>query len=112
VKISATRQGGGTGGLSTDLTNVYSVAPCGAGERALGVADKDGAVGSLVGVLCGGSVPVKAGGAITAGAKVMSDATGQAVAWTSAASEANNALGIALETGVNGNDVEILLNVG
>jgi hypothetical protein len=111
VKIGANRQGGGAGGLSTDLTNLPSVTVCGAGERALGVADKDAAVGALVGVLTGGVVPVTAGGTITAGAKVMSNATGQAVAWTSAASEANNSLGIALADVTNGNTAEILLNV-
>jgi hypothetical protein len=87
------------------------MATCGAGQIAFGVAKYDVASGSLGGVYGtpGRIVPVVAGGAVTAGQKVMSDAAGEAVTWTSAASEANNALGYALNTAADGELVEVKL---
>jgi hypothetical protein len=112
VKISGNRTGGGVETGVTDVTdNVYSMATCGAGQIAFGVAKYDVASGSLGGVYGtpGRIVPVVAGGAVTAGQKVMSDAAGEAVTWTSAASEANNALGYALNTAADGELVEVKL---
>lgn len=93
-------------GPTTPLTggNLIQVAQCVAGDRALGVADRDASgSGEVLGVITGHDiVPMVSGGATTAGAKVMSDANGAAVPWTSAASEANNALGIAVSAAAGG----------
>ena len=100
--------------LGSDASgNPYKVAPCaGNTDRALGVAKYDQAtVGNKVGVACAGVVIVTAGAAITAGQYVMSDASGQAIPWVSAASEANPKLGLALDDCANGADAEILLMV-
>lgn len=69
VKISANRDGNGS----------LSVAPAGAGDRALGVAAWSAAAGQIVRVARGGVVKVTAGAAITAGAAVQSDANGAAI---------------------------------
>jgi hypothetical protein len=85
VKISGNRTGGGGGGLGTDLANVYQLSNCTvAGEYTLGVSKYDAANGSLVGVHTtpGMHVPVTAGATLTAGTAVMTDATGQAIPWT------------------------------
>ncbi len=66
--LSATTEGGN-----------IPVATCGAGEKAMGVFQRDKAVNELVGVFCEGVVPVLSGAAITAGAEVESDANGKAV---------------------------------
>lgn len=103
-----------TGGLalSTDTENVYRMAPCGAGQKACGVSEADvlsGGKGSCKGQP-GRIVVMEAGAAIVAGVEVMSDALGRAITWTSAASEANKALGQAM-SGASGlaADVEIKL---
>lgn len=108
VKISGNRTGGGLAGLGTDLANVYQVAPAGSGERAIGVADKDAASGSLVGVYAGPGiiVPVNAGAALTAGEEVQSNATGQAIPLA-----AGKALGVVLTGASSGADAEIKLAV-
>jgi hypothetical protein len=93
--------------------NNYKVAPATAGGAAVGVAKYDQpTVGGKVGVARGGFVIVTAGAAITAGQFIMSDATGQAVPWTSAASEANAKLGYAVDDAANGADAEIAINLG
>lgn len=81
VKISGNRTGGGAAGLGTDLANVYQVAPCTAGAKALGVARYDCANGALVGVYTqpGIIVPVTAGATITAGQEIEVDAAGKAI---------------------------------
>lgn len=89
------------------------VATAGAGARAIGVAKYDQpTVGGKVGVCRGGIVPITAGGTITAGQDVMSDATGQAVTWTSAASEANKRLGTAISDATSGQDCMVALMLG
>lgn len=100
--------------LGTDGSgNDYKVAPSAAGGPAIGVAKYDQPnVGGKVGVSTAGVCVVTAGGALTAGQYVMSDATGQAVPWTSAASEANQKLGIAMDDCASGADAEIMLFVG
>lgn len=109
VKPSGNFQGGpllDLTGPTTPLTggNLPQVAQCVAGERAIGVADRDGSgSGEVIGVITGHEiVPMVSGAATTAGAKVMSDANGAAVPWTSAASEANNANGIAVSAASGG----------
>ncbi|MET0994002.1 MAG: capsid cement protein [Mycobacterium sp.] len=92
--------------------NNYRVAHCAAGGPCFGVSKYDQAtVGGKVGVARGGIVTVLAASALTAGQKVMSDATGQAVPWASAASEANSALGYAVDDAAGGALAEIALNL-
>jgi hypothetical protein len=110
IKISGDVTGGP--GLSTDFENVYRCAPCGAGERAVGVAKYDVAINKRGGMhgVPSRIVPVTVGtGGVTAGQKVMSDGTGQAVAWASAASEANAVLGVAMSGATAGNDAQVKL---
>jgi hypothetical protein len=112
VKISGNRTGGGVEtGLTEVLDNVYSMATCGAGQVAFGVAKYDVASGQHGGVYGtpGRIVTVVAGAAVTAGNKVMSDAAGEAIPWVTAASEANEALGLALNTAADGDLVEVKL---
>lgn len=104
VKPSGNFEGGPLLDVSTPtgpLTggNLMKVATCGAGQQAIGVAGTDGAAdGDVIPVLNGPGlvVPMTAAGAITAGDKIMSDASGRATTWVTAASEANNALGVAI----------------
>jgi hypothetical protein len=63
-----------------------------------------------VDVILQGLATVKAGGAITRGAKVTSDATGQAVAAAPAAGANNQILGIAYEAAANGDLFRVLIN--
>lgn len=111
VKISADVQGGPLLDVSTvagPLTggNLIKVATCGAGQRAFGVAKWDApTAGDVVGLYTANqTVPMVAAGAVAFGDKIMSDASGNAKTWVSAASEANNALGVAessaIDTGV------------
>lgn len=120
VKISGNRTGGGAGGLSSDLANVYQVAAVAAAgeDSVLGVAKQDAADGSLVGVFTrpGIIVPVTAGATITAGDLVMADAAGKAIPFVQdvtpaagAAAATKRPLGLAL-TGASSNaDAEIKL---
>lgn len=97
VVVSGAKQVGSQALSNDTLGGNILVAHAGAGARALGISTYDCPSGSKVNVMRGHKVvPVEAGAAITAGAKVMSDATGRAVPWTSAASEANSELGICL----------------
>lgn len=116
VKIGATLQGGPLLDVSTPTGpitkgNLMQVTQCVAGEKSIGVTKWDtAAADDVVGIFAGGQiVPMTAGGSITAGNKVMSDASGNPVAWSSAASEANNANGIAVSTATVGNPVYIKL---
>ena len=104
VKISGDRTGGPS--LSTDVENVYQVAPAAAGDRAIGVAGWDAATGELVKIYTkpGIIVPVTAGAALTAGQEVQSDATGQAIVLA-----AGKALGIVMSAAASGADAEIKL---
>lgn len=88
------------------------VATCGAGAQAIGVAKYDQpTIGGKVGVCRGGIVPITAGGTITAGQKVMSDATGRVVTWTFAASDANNPIGVAMSDATVGLDCMVATNL-
>lgn len=77
--------------ISADKTTQgdYSIAPCGAGEKSFGVAERDSvattepahSVERRVNVVRRGAIArVTAGGSITAGGPVKSDAAGKAVA--------------------------------
>jgi hypothetical protein len=107
-KATAAITGGGAGGLSSDLANVYQVAQCVAGDRGIGVSKWDAANGALVGIHTGPGliVPVTAGAAITAGQEVQSDANGQAIPLA-----AGKSLGVAMTGAANGADAEIKLLV-
>jgi predicted RecA/RadA family phage recombinase len=97
VKVSATRD---------TTTGLVKVAPATAGVKPFGVAAYDIASGKTGSILRGGITFVTAGGAITAGAQVEINASGQAIAFASGVP-----VGTALETGSNGNDVLIALDI-
>ncbi len=102
VSISGDRRADGT----------YTVAPSAAGARALGVAAWDAGVGARVTVVTtdtGDIVPVTAGAALVAGASVVSDATGQAVAAAGAAGAVVPALGVVMTGCAAGADAQIKL---
>ena len=116
VKIGGNVQGGPRLDVSTSTSpltggNLMQVSLCGAGQKAIGVTRWDtAAAGDVVGLYVGGQiVPMTAGASITADNEVMSDASGNPVPWTSAASEANKALGKAISGASNGATVYIKL---
>jgi hypothetical protein len=74
------------------------IAECGAGGQAIAVSRYEGANGDEIPIVDEGYVPMPAGAAITVGQKLMSDAQGRPVPWVTAASEANNFLGVACST--------------
>lgn len=85
IKVSGAKQVGSQALATDTLGGSILVAPCGAGQRAIGVADYDCASGSKVGIVRGKKVfPVESGAALTAGDRVMSDATGRAITWVGA----------------------------
>lgn len=82
------------------------VAQCAASsDRAIGVSSWDAANDEGLTVIREGVVPVTSGAAITAGAPVMTDANGKAIAWVFATSNANPVLGYCVDT-VAGADVD------
>lgn len=97
--------------LATTATgNLYKVAHSAAGGHAIGVSKYDQPnVGGKVGIARGGFCIVTAGAAIAAGQYVMSDANGQAIPWVTAAGEANQKLGIAVDDAANAADAEIAM---
>lgn len=113
VKVSATKTARGD----------YQVVPCVAGDAAFGVAQNDAdatldatAQDRLVNVVRRGAVArVIAGGSISAGALVQSDANAKAIAYTAPNTTAVGAaiattpvvLGIAMNTVTNGQTVEV-----
>lgn len=99
IKVSGAKQIGSQALATDTLGGSVLVAPCGAGQQAIGVADYDCAIGSKVGIVRGHKVmPVEAGAAATAGDVCMSDATGRAITWVTAAADANKELGVFLNT--------------
>lgn len=99
VSISGDRNADGT----------YTVAPTANAGKALGVAAWDAGIGGKVTVVTinsGDIVPVRAGAALTAGASVMSDATGQAIVATTGAT----GLGIVMTGCASGADAQIMLS--
>lgn len=105
VAISADRQAGPALNTSSTGGNIV-VGPCGAGLKALGVANNDAAAGLKVKVWVQNCVvPVTCGAvALTAGVEVQSDATGQAVVFASGIK-----LGLCLANAAVGADAQILL---
>lgn len=102
VTLSGNRTAGP--GLNEDVTGgIYRVKECdAAGQWAVGVAKMDGDINKPVGIIAkpGIIIPVTAGGAIAAGAEVMSDSQGRAVAVSAAAA----AVAASLATGVVANN--------
>jgi hypothetical protein len=93
-------------GLSTtsEGSNIV-VSHAAAGGPALGVSSYDAGVGKKLYVLRGKKVvPVKTGAAVSAGAEVQSDATGQAIPLA-----AGKALGMAVDDAASGADCPIAL---
>lgn len=78
----------------------------GAGVAVMGVGAQDAAAGLAVGVFTRGTVPVIAGGTLTAGTNVMSNSTGQAVPWTST----NQVAGYCMGDTASGADAPIVLS--
>lgn len=70
----------------------------------------DPASGARVDVVHAGIYEIKAGGTITRGARVTSDATGQAVAAAPAGGTNNGIVGIALQDAAAGDMVDVLIN--
>lgn len=122
VNVSGNRTGGGIlGGLSTDVANEIQVAMVGtSGGIAIGVSAWDAANGSNLKVWTGGIIGVEAGGTLTAGQAVMSDATGRAIAYNAGTYDptgvavtnlpAVHRLGVVLTGATVGQQAEILLN--
>ena len=84
------------------------IALCGAGEAALGVLQNDPVSGQAADVLVMGVSRCIAGAAVTAGAKVMSDAAGKAITATST----NQACGVALTAAAADGDLISILVTG
>lgn len=95
---------------STSEGSNYQVAHCAAGKRPVGVSMYDAPINGKVGIINGGIVPVTAGGTITFGQEVQSDATGQAVAYDNTL--ASRPCGKAMSGATVGQDCEILLDIG
>lgn len=106
VKVSGNRTGGGLGGLSTDLANVYQISQCTvSGEACLGVSRQDAANGSLVGVHRGGSIlPITCGADCATGIEVQTDATGKCIPLA-----AGKALGYVVNGALSAADAEVAL---
>jgi hypothetical protein len=116
VKISGDWQASAPAlNVSAPLTksNLPQVALCGAGQQGIGVARWDAPTADdVIGVYCGTQVvPMVADGAVTAGDKIMSGATGGAKTWVFAASDANNVLGVAWSTAADTATVYVKLSV-
>jgi hypothetical protein len=106
LKITGNRTGGGMGGLSTDLANVYQMAQAVADDNAVGVSAQDVANGALGRCIGGGIVTVESGAAVAAGAIVKADAQGRAITWATAGA----VLGVAMNgVGAAGADLEVKL---
>lgn len=81
---------------------------CGAGGDAIGVTLNKPASGVVAEVGVGPIVPITLAATLSAGAEVMSDAAGKAVAWTTS----NRSLGYLLQGGVSGDVVNMLFTQG
>lgn len=99
VKVNGVKRVGSQA-LATDmLGGNIPVGLCTAGAKAIGVSSYTAATGAQLPVMRGHKVvPVESGAALTAGNKVMSDSTGRAIPWVTAASEANDDLGVVLNS--------------
>jgi hypothetical protein len=81
---------------------------CGAGGDAIGTLGNKPVSGAIAEVLVGPIVPIKLNATLSAGAEVMSDASGKAIAWTTT----NRSLGFLLVGGGAGDTVEMLFTQG
>lgn len=111
VNVTAAKDPGSLGLANDVLGGNIPVAHVGvAGQKPLGVADQDQAVvGGKVGIMRGHKVvEVESGAAAVAGVEVMSDATGRAIAWVTAAGEANVRAGKQLNTTTAAGQVAIV----
>jgi hypothetical protein len=105
VRVSAAKQAGSdltpqgadqTGGGNVRVDQTFTP---GTAVPAFGVADRDAALGNKVGALRAGVVPVTCGAAVTAGTRVMPDATGRAIPYAAGAGpDIASAAGLALTT--------------
>lgn len=117
VVPSGNRTGGGAGGLSSDLYNLYAAAHASANGPAVGVAAADVASGKVGHAVSAGIVPVTASGSIAAGARVVVDTGGKAKAWDGSLDTSGSTatvpviVGIAMTGASDGNDAEILLTI-
>lgn len=90
------------------LASDGQIDPCGAGAKSVGVLqDNPDAAGKVASVGIDGVTKIELGATLAAGAEVMSNAAGEAVAVTST----NRSQGILLEGGVDGDIVPMLLNL-
>jgi hypothetical protein len=80
-------------GLGTDGGVPGGVIPATAGVSVLGVGAQDGSAGLANGVFTAGTVPVTTSAAVTGGTKVMTDANGYAVPWTTGNQVAGTCIG-------------------
>lgn len=114
VKVSAAKRAGSEGLASDTLGGRIRVAQCSvAGEMPIGVSGYDADTGDPVPVIRGHKVvPVTSGAAVSAGAKVMTDSSGRAIPWVTAASDANEVIGIQLNTTTTSGQVAVVaLNI-
>jgi hypothetical protein len=81
---------------------------CGAGGDAIGVILNKPTSGNAAEIGIGPIVPITLAATLSAGAEVMSDANGKAVAWVTA----NRSLGFLLQDGVAGDVVNMLFTQG
>jgi predicted RecA/RadA family phage recombinase len=102
-KRFVTNQGALTIGLGNDGGVPGAIIPATAGISVSGVASQDMAAGSACGVFIRGTVPVTCSANLTAGTKVMTDATGYATPLTGT----NNAAGTCLADTASGADAMI-----
>lgn len=96
-----------SGNLASD--NTLQVATCAANAKPFGVAEYNASSGQWVGVVRNGIVPITCGaaGALTAGEEVMSDASGNAVAWDTTVG--HRVAGMCLNAATVGSDAMIAL---
>jgi hypothetical protein len=90
-------------GLGTDGGVPVGIIPATAGISTLGVGAQDSVAGLAVGVFVRGEVPVTTSAALTAGTKVMTDAAGYAIAWTTG----NQVSGTCMADTASGSDAPI-----
>jgi hypothetical protein len=93
-------------GLGIDGGVPGGIIPATAGVSVMGVGAQDGAAGLADGVWVHGTVPVTTSAAVTGGTKVMTDAAGFAVPWTTG----NQVAGTCIGDTASGADAPIQLN--
>jgi hypothetical protein len=95
-----------SGNLASDLT--LQAATCPANAKPFGVAEYNVATGQWFGIVRHGILPVTCGaGALTAGQEVMSDASGNAIAWDTTIG--HRVAGMCLNAATPGSDAMIAI---